>query len=55
MALQFLLYTGTAGTAKILMEWLVARDFIAAEYPHVTLTIINPKGLKGIGWKEINW
>jgi len=38
---------------SMLKEWKVAYDFVNSEYKNVNVTILNPVGLKGIGWKEI--
>lgn len=37
----------------MLKEWKVAYDFVSSEYRNVSVTILHPVGLKGIGWREI--
>lgn len=39
---------------SMLKEWKVAYDFVRSEYGNVNITVLNPIGLKGIGWSEIN-
>jgi len=41
------------GIKAMLKEWKVAHDFIGNEYSNVNITVLNPIGLKGIGWREI--
>ncbi|CAL6337972.1 unnamed protein product [Bathycoccus prasinos] len=37
----------------MLKEWKVAHDFVNSKYKNVNVTILNPVGLRGIGWREI--
>ncbi|CAL6333925.1 unnamed protein product [Bathycoccus prasinos] len=41
------------GIKAMLKEWKVAYDFIGNEYSNVNITVLNPIGLKGMGWREI--
>jgi hypothetical protein len=36
-----------------LRMWKIAKAFIEAEYPRVNVTLVNPLGLQGTGWKEV--
>ena len=38
----------------MLKQWKVAYDFVNSKYKNVNVTILNPVGLRGIGWREIH-
>ena len=36
-----------------LRMWKVAKTFVEVEYPHANVTVVNPLGLQGLGWREL--
>ena len=34
--------------------WRIAKSFVDKEYPHVNVTLVNPLGLQGLGWREMH-
>mmetsp|Transcript_66407 Transcript_66407/g.210195 ORF Transcript_66407/g.210195 Transcript_66407/m.210195 type:complete len:358 (-) Transcript_66407:226-1299(-) len=37
---------------RLLVAWNAAKAFVDANYPCTNVTVINPVGLKGLGWNE---
>ena len=36
-----------------LRMWKVAKTFMDVEYPFVNVTVVNPVGLRGLGWRVV--